>query len=164
MLKKSSERSSCCWVFTIDDSATVCFPYLDAVRGIVVGNQGFFQALEDVNSNIFRGGVSGLELGMFVQVTMVEGIDYFLYCIFGDPEVNGHAQRIKLGGPDSDFDLPVMTMGSFTIAGVFPQVVASGKVRFNENIKHFFLLIDVSGAGLDKPGRQIFFRYIKLEK
>jgi hypothetical protein len=136
MLKNSSETSSRGAVFTIDDPAVVGFPNLDAVRRIAIGNQGLLEFLEDVDGNVLGRGVLILESRMFVKVQVVERVDHFLDRVFGDPEIYGHPQFIQFRGPDRNFDLPVMTMRSFAVAGIITEMMAGREVGLYKDIEH----------------------------
>lgn len=85
---------------------------------------------------------------------MIEFVDGLLDDSLQDFEVDAHAAAVDAGGADRHPDLPVMAVGFFAISGVVAQVVGSGEVGIDENIKHPVLL-RVESALMAAAGMQI---------
>jgi hypothetical protein len=92
--------------------------------------------VEDVHGNMFAGRVFFLKCRMFVQIAVVQIVYDPVDMFFQYLEINAHAQFVEFDCPDTDLDLPVMTVREFTGAGVIPQVVTSGKMGFYKNVNH----------------------------
>ena len=73
---------------------------------------------------------------MVVQVMMVEGVEYFFHRLFDGSEIDPHTKIIKAIGLDGCLNFPVVAMGSFAVAWIVSQVMACGKMTFDENIEH----------------------------
>jgi len=78
---------------------------------------------------------------------MIEIVDDLADLLFQHLEIDTHAQVIELLGPHRHPDLPVVTVGLFTVAGVVTQVMPPGKMGFDEDIHERLLFRLCPGKG-----------------
>jgi hypothetical protein len=90
------------------------------VYTVAVCRKIILKIVKDVNSDIFRGWIDRLKIGVLVKIVMIEGIKYLFYCILNCPEINSHAEVIKFSSLDGNLDFPVVAMGPFTV----PRVIS----------------------------------------
>lgn len=83
---------------------------------------------------MFRGGIDLGKGRVQVEIAMVQLINHGVDRLFQHLEVDAHAQWVQFVGAYRDFDMPVMAVGIFTVAGIGAQVMAAGKMGFDEDV------------------------------
>lgn len=121
-------------VAIIDDAAGIGLPHLDAVQAIAFALQHGMQGFEEKHGDMFRGGINCGKGRVQIEIAMVQFVDHGVDRLFQHLEVDPHAQMVQRVGPHRDLDMPVVAVGIFTVAGIGAQMMAAGKMRFDEDV------------------------------
>jgi hypothetical protein len=78
----------------------------------------FVQVVEDVDSNIFRGWIDGLESNMLVEIVVIEAVKDLFESLFEGPEINAHAEIVQTSCLNRNLNFPVVPMGPFAVARI----------------------------------------------
>ncbi len=89
---------------------------------------------------MFRGWVLVKKGRMFIEIAVIELVDDFVHLFFENFEVYTHSQFVQLRGPDGDLHLPVVAVRLFTVTWIFTQMMGTGEMGFDEDIKHGWFL------------------------
>jgi hypothetical protein len=130
----------------IGESRGFGLPYGDAVEVVMFVLEGSLELVEKIHRDIFRGWILAEKGRMFIEVAVIQLVNLGVYLLFEDFKINAHTQFIQFAGPDRNLNLPIVTVRFFAVTGIFAQVMGSGKVGFDENVKHGCSSVQIKGV------------------